>query len=304
MREEPFWRRYLRFLGPDIEADIDDELNFHLEMRERDFLAAGMAPEQAREAERARSGDVAEVRKWLSEHDRKLQRRRDKVEILDQFIQDGRYGLRKLWQQPGFTAAAVAVLALGIGATTAIFSAVDAVLLRPLPFADAERLVQIGKVDVPMRFGGFPEPPKGQPDITDLAALPEVFASYSAYAPGGLNLTGTREPIRVRIAMVTPRDCTRAGRRLDADALAGEPGLRREPARPDRLRCRSGRSACDRHDRDGATCAPGHTHRPHDEYASRVGVRPETHIAPGRKVFLARAVGLSATRWSQNPHVH
>lgn len=123
---------------------------------------------------------------------------------MEQLRQDVRYGLRKLWQQPGFAAAAIAVLALGIGATATIFSAVDAVLLRPLPFAQGDRLVRIDELYIPMRSSGEEERPQTQPHIGDLATLEEVFTSYAAYAPGGLNLSGAGSPMRVDIAMVTP----------------------------------------------------------------------------------------------------
>jgi hypothetical protein len=73
MREQPHWRRYLRFWGPDIAADLNDELRFHLGMRERDFLAAGLPPTAAREEALARFGDPDKVARWLRDHDtRKL----------------------------------------------------------------------------------------------------------------------------------------------------------------------------------------------------------------------------------------
>ena len=75
MREQPRWRRYLRFWGPDLEANIDDELRFHLEMRERDFLAAGLPPTAAREEALALFGDPEKVRRWLRQHDIRQQRR-------------------------------------------------------------------------------------------------------------------------------------------------------------------------------------------------------------------------------------
>ena len=143
MHEQPRWRRYLRFWGPDPEADIDDDIRFHLEMRERDFLAAGLPAATAREEALARFGDPAEVARRLRDHDARRLRRLRRIEAMSDLLQDARYGWRRLWKAPGFTLAVVLVLALGIGATTAIFSVIDAALLRPLPYPEPERLVAV-----------------------------------------------------------------------------------------------------------------------------------------------------------------
>jgi putative ABC transport system permease protein len=202
MSDEPRWRRYLRFRGPDPDADIDDELRSHLEMLEEELRSEGMSAAEARSAALARFGDMDEVRGWLREHDRGRHRRRMRTEALDRWLQDVRYGARKLRQQPGFTAAAVLVLALGIGATSALYSAVDGVLLRPL-FPQEEQLVLLDRrIGLPLRLGQ--EFPKSYPDITDMEAMRRVFSSVAAYAPGGMNLTGSKSPVRVRIGMVTP----------------------------------------------------------------------------------------------------
>src|SRR5690606_6711879 len=113
MAETPRWRRYLRLWGPDPDADIEDELRFHLEMREQEYLAAGFAPEEARRRALERLGDLDAVRAWLRRHDRKKQKRAARVRAAGDLLQDVRYGVRKLWQEPGFSAAVVAVLALG-----------------------------------------------------------------------------------------------------------------------------------------------------------------------------------------------
>ena len=70
-----------------------------------------------------------------------------------------------------------------------MFSVVDAVLLRPLPFEQDERLVMLDRVDVPLRYDGE-RPPRSTPDLTDLDSLRSVFSQHAAYAPGSLNLTG------------------------------------------------------------------------------------------------------------------
>jgi putative ABC transport system permease protein len=107
---------------------------------------------------------------------------------------DLRYGLRTLLKSPGFTVIAVAALALGIGANTAIFSVVNAVLLRPLPFAEPDRLVIVWMDN---RGMGVKEDIHSYPNFVDYRDQNKVFASLAAYFPVSLNLTGTGEPERI-----------------------------------------------------------------------------------------------------------
>ncbi|HEX8140368.1 MAG TPA: ABC transporter permease [Pyrinomonadaceae bacterium] len=114
--------------------------------------------------------------------------------------QDMRYGLRMLWKKPGFTVVAIVALALGIGANTAIFSVVNAVLLRPLPFADPDRLVIVWMDNRQM---GMKEDIHSYPNYIDYRDQNKVFESMAAYRPASLNLTGTHEPERVTGAAST-----------------------------------------------------------------------------------------------------
>ena len=110
-------------------------------------------------------------------------------------LQDLRYGARMLWSKPGFTLVAVITLALGIGANTAIFSAVDALLLRPLPFPDPERLVMIWENDTQEGNGRNPVAPA---NFVDWRKQNEVCAQIGYFTQsGGLNLTGSGEPERI-----------------------------------------------------------------------------------------------------------
>ncbi len=116
-------------------------------------------------------------------------------------LQDARFGVRVLWKRPGFTAVALAVLALGVGANTAIFSVVNAVLLRPLPYPGSERVVAFGGVN-PSR--GVEESNMSAPDFADWKAQANSFEALSIYTEGGSNLTGAGEPERVTAAWVGP----------------------------------------------------------------------------------------------------
>src|SRR6478609_9160353 len=147
----PLWRRYRSFFRPNIAADVDDELRFHLEMRIADFERRGHSREEAERLAHARFGEVGEVRDWLTQHDRQRQRAAERLEIMDSLMQDIRYAARRLSQRPGFALTVVLVLGLGIGAATTMFSAVDAALLRPLPFQRDDRLVVVHSITIPVR---------------------------------------------------------------------------------------------------------------------------------------------------------
>jgi putative ABC transport system permease protein len=126
-------RRLVRtFRRPVLDREIDEELQFHADMRTRDLERAGMTPEEARREARRLLGNDAALRDRTRDADVWVR--------LESALQDARYAVRMLWRAPWFTAAATLTLAIGIGINTAMFAVVYGVLIRPLPYADAERL--------------------------------------------------------------------------------------------------------------------------------------------------------------------
>jgi putative ABC transport system permease protein len=118
-----------------VERELDEEMRFHLEGQVAENLAAGMTAEEARRAAMREFGGVEQVKEECRDERR--------VNFFETVIQDLRYGLRTLRKNPGFAFFAVAVPALGIAASTAIFSIADAVLVRPLPYREANQLVMV-----------------------------------------------------------------------------------------------------------------------------------------------------------------
>jgi putative ABC transport system permease protein len=156
--------------GRRLDRELEDEIQAHLEMAERDARARGLPPEQARRAARQTFGGIQQVK---DEH-----RDRRSFRWIEIVLKDVRYGLAALGRSPGFTAVVVGVLALGIGANVAMFGVLDAVLLKPLLFPQPDRIVRVW------------EAPK--PGITNAASATEflnwkrlagIFEAMSAEAP-------------------------------------------------------------------------------------------------------------------------
>jgi putative ABC transport system permease protein len=141
----PRWRRYLRLVRANVVEDVDEELTFHIAMRTERNIALGMSPNDARRDALARFGDVSLVRDFLMDHDTRKERAEGRREFFADFAQDFRFGWRALRRAPTFALAAALTLAVGIGANAAIFSVLDAIVLRPLPYAQPEQLVHIGQ---------------------------------------------------------------------------------------------------------------------------------------------------------------
>ena len=181
-----FWRpitRGLRALARpgDADRDVADELEQFLADTAAAFEAAGLSPEEARRAARREIGNPVAVREAV--------RASGWEAVVGDFVADLRYAVRRLASRPGFTLVAAGTLALGIGATTAIFSVVDPLLFESIPYPHSERVFVVSQ---PNSFEG-PIGRMGFATIADVGAIPS-FASVAAVATESLTLTGNAEP--------------------------------------------------------------------------------------------------------------
>src|SRR5882762_8256745 len=175
-----------------FDADLEQEMRLHLELRREEQLQSGMTADDARAAARRRFGNAT----YLKEESHLAWG----WEWFENVAQDIRHGLRMLRKSPGFTAVAILTIALGIGATTAIFSVVNATLLRALPYPQAEQLVSI-EADFPgvgARDVGMSEPE--WQDLQHSGILEYVSPTWFDEN----NLTGSSQPAHVRILLVAP----------------------------------------------------------------------------------------------------
>jgi putative ABC transport system permease protein len=139
MKQRPFW--YLRRRS--VQSDVDEELNLHLEMRVEELRSRGMPIEDARREALRQFGDLEGTREYCRRKDEEKETEMQRSLMLQDFAQDVRIGIRSLMRVPILTLTIIVTVGIGIGATAAIFSAIDAALLRPLPYAHPERLVRI-----------------------------------------------------------------------------------------------------------------------------------------------------------------
>jgi putative ABC transport system permease protein len=126
-----------------VDETVDEEFAFHLRERIDEWMAAGLTREEAEAEARRRFGDVEAYRRQTAEVDARTLRRRGRIELWDVMRRETRQAVRSLLRSPVFAIVAVATLAIGIGATTAVYSILDAVVLRPLPYPEPARLVSV-----------------------------------------------------------------------------------------------------------------------------------------------------------------
>jgi predicted permease len=185
-----FWR-------PRVEEEVDEELAFHVEMRTRELVARGLRPEVARREAERRLGDLTQMRTVLRTLGAERNRHMQRTQYLGELVQDIAFTARQLRKNPGFTAVVVLTLALGIGGTTAIFSALYAVVLQPLPLREPDRLFLVGETYQgqlsSMSVGIFVDAAAGAPAFEGLAA--ERFSN--------VNLSDGITPERVLAGYVT-----------------------------------------------------------------------------------------------------
>ena len=162
---------------PRLDRELENEILAHLELAERDALARGLSPEEARRAARLRFGGIENMKE---EH-----RDARSFRWIETLLRDLRYGLASLLHTPGFNAVVVSVLALGIGANVAMFSVLDAVLLKPLPFPQPDRIVCVWEAPQPGVVNDT-----SVPDFLDWKRLANTeFEALSAELPLSAALT-------------------------------------------------------------------------------------------------------------------
>jgi len=174
-----------------VEGDLDQEVHSHLEMLTEENIRSGMQPKDARRAARIELGGIEQVKEQVREE--RL------GNWLPSVISDCRYGVRQLRKNPSFTAVAVLTLALGIGATTSIFSVVYGVLLRPLPYPDPNRIMAVFEVTSEGRPSRVADP-----NFDDFRDQSRSFQAIAKYNDNVASVSGASQPTRTTVAGVSP----------------------------------------------------------------------------------------------------
>ena len=197
--------QFLRRSSPDIRQEVETEVRFHLDARIDELVASGVPRSAAVTQARAEFGDLDDARNYMQRMDGRTERRRRRRTYMGDVQRDVQYALRRLRASPGFAAAAILTLALGIGANTAIFSIVNSVLFRPLPFPDPDALYAVYSAN---RTADLLQAPVSAVDLDDWRAQRQQIEDLGGYfyAEGstGIDLIGRGDPRRLSVVFFTP----------------------------------------------------------------------------------------------------
>jgi predicted permease len=183
-----WWQRLWR--RRQLEEHLDKELQFHLDQHANDLISRGQDPEDARRKARLAIGCPEQIKECCRDV--------HSIRWLEDFLKDLRYSYRVLVQSPSFTVTAVAAIALGIGANTAVFSVMNTVLLKPLPYPDADRIVQLEET-----HSGVGNPVVGPKRLIFWRQQTTVFQDISAHWLDHVNLTSGSNTELLSTAVVT-----------------------------------------------------------------------------------------------------
>jgi predicted permease len=213
-----------------VQREVKDELSFHLEERVDDLMQQGLSRADAELEARRRFGDLERVESQLTRMDLHRARRHDRLEAWRSCWRGLRLGARSLRRRPGYTLAAILTLGIGLGATGAIFTLVQRVILDPLPYPASDRLVRI-RNPVPGVERGSEWNLSTAQYFHYRRAVPEL-AAIGLYHRDGMNAVTAGAPQRIRVATVTASLLPLVGARAlegrlfgEADDAPGAPGV-------------------------------------------------------------------------------
>lgn len=183
---------------PPVDEDVRRELEFHLEQRTREYEERGLSPDEARAAAQKDFGDRTGVESECREIESRRRAAHRRSRRIEELAQDVRLGARVLRKSPGFAIAAVLTIALGIGANSAVFSIINSIILRPLPYEEPSRLVRMSEQH---ESGGASNMP--WPNFIDVRDQVAAFDAVASYGAGTVTVLGAGTPLRTRAVMVS-----------------------------------------------------------------------------------------------------
>jgi putative ABC transport system permease protein len=186
------WRRF--FHRAKADAEQQQELDFYVDVTTEEYIALGMDPDVARDAARKKLGNPTSIREEVYEM--------NTLTFLEGLLRDGRHALRMIRRNPGFSAAAILSLAFGIGANTAIFSVVNAVLIRPLPYPEPESLVGVFNSGV-IQGEKFNDMGLGPGMYAGLKEHAAAFQEFGVWSSGTATVTGVGDPEQIKAITMT-----------------------------------------------------------------------------------------------------